>query len=308
MKKILQYFAIGALLAGIAVPAFAQTATSTSASDLIKQLQAQIQTLNAQLQTLIQAQSNVTTSTQNIQGTLKLLVNLRQGMSGDDVKLLQTILAADASIYPEATISGFYGNLTAQAVKRFQKKHGIEARGFVGLNTLKKLNKLLDEHPINSEDKDGDGKKEHCAIVPPGHLIAPGWLRKHGNEKPIVPPCQHLPPGIERPHTGTTTPEMPAVDTMPPVLSAISAMNIASTSATINWTTNEPATSKAYYGTASPLNLATAPFASDAALVTNHWLGLTGLTASTTYYFVAESKDAAMNTATSSQQSFTTIP
>jgi len=41
---------------------------------------------------------------------------------------------------------------------------------------------------------------------------------------------------------------------------------------------------------------------SNAALVTGHTTGLTGLTASTTYYYVIESKDALNNTALSATQ------
>lgn len=97
-----------------------------------------------------------------------------------------------------------------------------------------------------------------------------------------------------------------APDTAKPVISSITTQNIGSSTATINWVTNESATSKVYYGTTSPLNLGSASALSNATLVINHSLNLTGLSASTTYYFVAESKDAANNTATSSEQSFTT--
>ena len=101
---------------------------------------------------------------------------------------------------------------------------------------------------------------------------------------------------------------IPATDTQAPVISAVTTSNIASTSATISWTTNELSTHKLYYGTTSPLNLATATSVSSAEFMTAHAVNLTNLLASTTYYFVAESKDAANNTATSSQGSFVTIP
>jgi phosphodiesterase/alkaline phosphatase D-like protein len=220
--------------------------------------------------------------------------------------------------------------LTAEAVKRFQRRHGFEQVGFVGPKTLRKLNELLQEHPLALEDRDDEDEdedegrmkdvqkqnkktakalgevfgKEVCAIVPPGHLIAPGWLKKHG--KPLIPPCQVLPPGIAA-KLGITVPAPTSTpDTAAPAIGGVAAQNLTANSAVIVWSTNEPATSKVYYGTISPLNLATASMTSQSALVTSHSVPLTGLNASTTYHYVVESKDGPGNTATSSPQSFTT--
>ncbi len=99
----------------------------------------------------------------------------------------------------------------------------------------------------------------------------------------------------------TSAPDMTA-----PVLSSVMSSAVATTTATVSWTSNEAATGKVYFGTANPLVLASASATSSAALTTGHTLWLSGLMASTTYYFVVESKDAANNTATSSQMWFTT--
>jgi len=64
------------------------------------------------------------------------------GARGEQVKLLQAILAKDPAVYPEATVSGYYGPLTARAVKLFQKKYGIAQLGVVGPQTIKKLNEI----------------------------------------------------------------------------------------------------------------------------------------------------------------------
>lgn len=106
--------------------------------------------------------------------------------------------------------------------------------------------------------------------------------------------------------TSFTTNALPPADTTAPVISGVSAGSLASTTAAINWSTNEAATSKVYYGTTTPLNLGSALTVSNLSLVTNHSQGLSGLTASTTYYYVVESKDAANNTATSTESSFST--
>ena len=86
-------------------------------------------------------------------------------------------------------------------------------------------------------------------------------------------------------------------DTTPPVISAVSAApGTGGTTATITWTTNEPATSRVDYGTAPD---ALTQNATNGALVTSHSLPLTGLTAGTTYYYRVTSVDAATNSATS---------
>ena len=75
---------------------------------------------------------------------------LRRGMSGDDVKLLQNVLAADGVFTDQAT--GFFGKLTEAAVIRFQEKYAAEllrpvslsrGTGIVGPGTRKKINDIL---------------------------------------------------------------------------------------------------------------------------------------------------------------------
>lgn len=75
---------------------------------------------------------------------------LQKGMYGTDVIYLQQALNKDG-VYPEAILSGYYGELTEQAVKRFQKKYGIISYGSsnttgygrVGWSTLAQLNQLF---------------------------------------------------------------------------------------------------------------------------------------------------------------------
>jgi peptidoglycan hydrolase-like protein with peptidoglycan-binding domain len=73
------------------------------------------------------------------------------GSSNSDVIDIQTKLAQDSSIYPEGTISGYYGSLTEEAVKRFQTKYGIinygtpntTGYGVVGPKTRAKINEIF---------------------------------------------------------------------------------------------------------------------------------------------------------------------
>ena len=71
--------------------------------------------------------------------------DLALGMKGDDVLRLQALLASDKEIYPEGTVSGYFGNLTAQAVKRFQTKYKLPSIGRVGPATRAKLAEIFGE-------------------------------------------------------------------------------------------------------------------------------------------------------------------
>lgn len=60
-----------------------------------------------------------------------------------EVQCLQQFLKDQASgIYPEGLVTGYFGNLTSLAVKRFQAVHGIPQTGFVGPLTRAKMNSL----------------------------------------------------------------------------------------------------------------------------------------------------------------------
>ncbi len=82
-------------------------------------------------------------------------------------------------------------------------------------------------------------------------------------------------------------------DTTPPVISNRAAATTYDT-ATLTWTTNEPATSRVDYGTSpDSLNLNI----SNAAYTLDHSLQLTGLLPNTTYYYRVSSTDESSNTA-----------
>ena len=86
-----------------------------------------------------------------------------------------------------------------------------------------------------------------------------------------------------------------APDTTPPTITGVAANPTSGQTATISWTTDESATSRVDYGT-NPGSLSTG--ATDAALVTQHTVQLTGLLPNTVYYYRVVSADASGNTTT----------
>ena len=96
-----------------------------------------------------------------------------------------------------------------------------------------------------------------------------------------------------------------ALDTTPPTISAAGTSNLASTSATIVWTTNEPAASQVEYGLTTAYGSLT-PL--DSTLVTSHSVTISGLSANTLYHYRVHSTDGAGNLAISADLTFTTAP
>ena len=95
-------------------------------------------------------------------------------------------------------------------------------------------------------------------------------------------------------------------DIVSPVISSV-VSSVSTSTVAITWNTNENADSKVFYATSTPVIISSAPVVSSHAMVLSHSMLLPGLNASTTYYFVVSSTDAAGNTATSTQASFITL-
>lgn len=87
-------------------------------------------------------------STQASGKQIALSLTLRRGSRGDQVTKLQEFLAQDTSIYPEASVTGYFGAATERALGRFQIKYGIAKRGQAGYGTTgpktrAKINSIL---------------------------------------------------------------------------------------------------------------------------------------------------------------------
>jgi hypothetical protein len=94
----------------------------------------------------------------------------------------------------------------------------------------------------------------------------------------------------------------PVPDTTDPIISNIVATVTGTTTATITWDTDEPATSRVDYGLTSGYG----SNVSNGSLVTSHSINLTGLTDGTLYHYKVTSVDGSGNDAESTDLTFTT--
>lgn len=72
-------------------------------------------------------------------------LDLKLGSKGEEVTLLQNFLSKMPNIYPEAFVTGYYGKLTENAVKKFQRENNIEQVGKVGPKTRAILNSMINK-------------------------------------------------------------------------------------------------------------------------------------------------------------------
>jgi peptidoglycan hydrolase-like protein with peptidoglycan-binding domain len=291
---------------GVTVTAFAETSTTTNSA-----LVTQIQSLLQQIKTLQEQIANVNSQ---IQSTIKLTRSLAVGMTGEDVSALQEILAADPDIYPEGLVTGRFGPLTEKAVKRFQKKWNIEQAGLVGPKTRGALERFLGglststrPLPPGLAKKLGNLPAIASSTLVNGHKL--NICHKGETLSVDIHAAQaHLGHGDSIGTCGTSVlPATTTPDTTAPVISNLTATSTASTTASITWNTNEGAKGTLWYSTSTPVNVSVATMLESSSLLTSHSRTLTGLSATTTYYYLVNVKDLAGNSATSSQGSITTL-
>ncbi len=69
---------------------------------------------------------------------LGIIHTLRRHSTGNDVKLLQQFLKV-YGVYPEGLVTGYFGPLTEQAVKKFQEEESIDNVGIAGPKTRTRI-------------------------------------------------------------------------------------------------------------------------------------------------------------------------
>ena len=95
----------------------------------VQQLQAQLAAQQGTTVNQTTTNTSVTTSANSSALCPAIGRTLKRNSTGDDVTRLQKFLAQDSAIYPEGTISTFFGGLTEKAVQRWQAKFKIVSTG-----------------------------------------------------------------------------------------------------------------------------------------------------------------------------------
>ncbi len=135
-KFIVSTLCVAVLLGGVALPApvAAQSAPDRSAMlAQIEQLMKLIVTLQAQLKT---AQGDLSDA---------IKAGLEEGMEDDDIKKVQELLASDPALYPNGQVTGYFGPMTREALKRFQGRYGLEVTGKLDEATREAIKELRKE-------------------------------------------------------------------------------------------------------------------------------------------------------------------
>lgn len=119
MKRKIIVFAI--LFSVVMVlPVYAQTANALSLSKILDSIKSKIEVLKSDITSLKEAQYK-----EKLNQTFQR--PLYEGISGNDVTLLQEILSKYSDVYPQGLATGYFGPLTAQAVDSFKKLVGIQS-------------------------------------------------------------------------------------------------------------------------------------------------------------------------------------
>jgi murein L,D-transpeptidase YcbB/YkuD len=88
----------------------------------------------------VSVQKTIPTTSVKTSPSNSITYTLAKGMENNQVLRLQQVLARYPEIYPEASVTGYFGLATEKAVKRFQKKYGLEQVGTTGPKTRALLN------------------------------------------------------------------------------------------------------------------------------------------------------------------------
>ncbi len=154
-----RFFQSSVLTLALAIFLLAPSAQAQTATASLEEMLKTIQSLMTQIETL-QKQLNT------MRGEVKDIIRdgIAEGMSGDDITKLQELLASDPSIYPEGRVTGYFGPLTKEAIKRLQARHELSVTGEIDVDTKSLLEEYL--------------KERFEETVPPGLLRAPGIAKK----------------------------------------------------------------------------------------------------------------------------------
>lgn len=286
------------------------TGTIPSVIDVLQQLQDQEQSLANDVETL---RSQVqTVRLQNI-----FTRALKRGDSGDDVKTLQDLLSSVSGVAATSTV--FYGTLTERAVKNFQTSIGLKGTGIFDSGTRDALISLVGNQTDSisstkiSVPIDLSTLSDSTQAVQTLQDQVSQLTSKSSDQDIAIQSLKDKISSLESNLTdvqstvgnlASTPPPTPVA--LPLAISTIQVSSTTKSSATIVWTTNNPATSEVDYSQNSNMPVSQTLTVSNVAMTTNHSSALSSLTSGTIYYYRIISKDTSNTIANSSTLTFTT--
>lgn len=150
------FTALFALVVGFVMvqSAYAQSDTDTTTPDIAapdhvadNPAAASIAQMMETLKTLMERVRELQEQLAQIRGEVRDILSdgIREGVASDEVRDIQELLATDPSIYPEGYTTGYFGPLTREAIKRFQKRYGLEETGEIDDETKELLEEYFEE-------------------------------------------------------------------------------------------------------------------------------------------------------------------
>ncbi len=122
---------VGVLCAVVGMNApLAHATTSTEALARMDAIIKEMQALRAEFAALVGATTQSTVTTGQVLGvstTAVLTEEVVYGATNSSIMKVQRLLATDSEIYPEGTVSGYFGEKTIEAVRRFQIRFGLRS-------------------------------------------------------------------------------------------------------------------------------------------------------------------------------------
>lgn len=240
-------------------------------------------TLNLYLNGALVKSSSYTAATANWTASTVFLLGARQYL---------TFGGYDSS---DDALAGFTvtGAQTAPGVTILSPANGATLAGTVAVSA-----NATDSAGVTQVQFQLDGANLASAVPGSGPTYALNW------NTTSTPNGSHTLTAVATDANGNTGSSGGVVVTVnnPPAITAVTAGSIGAAAATIDWTTNQAATSLVAYGLTSGYGTT----AQNPALVTSHTINLAGLAPATTYHFQVQSQNAQGAVSSSADYTFTT--
>ncbi len=149
MNKKLYVSVLTVCLIATAAAPHAQAATYAESLAKMDLLIAEMQKLRAEFAMLSRGITAPSTPGAVLGVSTKAVLtdDLSFGVTNESITKIQKLMATDAEIYADGTISGFFGPKTQEALRRFQTRFGLDPVGVVGPSTKAILEAFMAKYP-----------------------------------------------------------------------------------------------------------------------------------------------------------------